>query len=761
MSGSRTRWRAAVDLAALLAATLTLALATPTAAAKPKRVAFIAGIATFDHLPASKQLAKPLIDAATMQRVLLGLGFAAADIVHLENPTQRQFLAGLDRFQKRLSKGDLAFVFVSTHGVNFRGANYLLPRDIPKPEPPINPADEEIRAEEERLSRYAISEAEIRDRILRSRAEAAIIVLDACRDNPLRVAEANNPFKAVRPGDLVFGAAAGLLETRGFGRPGPTRAGQTRFFGLYSAGYGQRALDHLPGDAASMPSPFTRVFAEKLPRPGIGIMATATDVTREVNTLVDARARHWQTPATYNDLIGRDIVLVPGPAKPEGTAPSLPAVPAAKPSTPPAPTTATAPSTQPSSHAASEQRGRDEAAAALWALVKGSRELAVIDSFIAAHGDTAAGAEARGWRRVLVDDAAMTAWAKLEKSEEEAAIARFIAAHRDTAAAAPARARLAALEKARAAREVREQRAATQWATIRSTSDVALVERFIAANAGTPAAVAAEAHRLSLLRARDPILALEPGSGKSARDRLKDGKDCPMCPEMVVVPAGEFRMGSSEGEAGRDGDEGPVRTVRIGAPFAVGKFEVTFAEWDACVAERGCTHKPGDQGWGRGRQPVINVSWDDARQYVAWLSGKTGKRYRLLTEAEWEYAARAGTQTRYSFGDSERQLGEHAWFSGNSGSRAQAVGGKQANAWGLHDMHGNVWEWVEDCYTDSYRGASTDGSANATGDCSRRVVRGGSWSNFPQLLRAAYRYGNPTVDRLYNIGFRLARSLSR
>ena len=201
-------------------------------------------------------------------------------------------------------------------------------------------------------------------------------------------------------------------------------------------------------------------------------------------------------------------------------------------------------------------------------------------------------------------------------------------------------------------------------------------------------------------------------------------RDCPVCPEMVVLPAGEFMMGSPESEKGRNKDEGPQRKVAIRQPFAVGKFEVTFAQWDACVAEGGCTHKPGDESWGRGRRPVINVSWDDARQFAGWLAKKTGKPYRLLTEAEWEYAARGVTKASephapFSTGATinYKQANYDANFiygSGQQGLYRQKtldVGSLPRNAFGLHDMHGNVWEWVEDCYKDSYAGAPTDGTA--------------------------------------------------
>ena len=232
-------------------------------------------------------------------------------------------------------------------------------------------------------------------------------------------------------------------------------------------------------------------------------------------------------------------------------------------------------------------------------------------------------------------------------------------------------------------------------------------------------------------------------------------RDClDVCPEMVVVPAGSFMMGSPAGEEGRDADEGPQRKVTIARPFAVGKFEVTFAEWDACVAAGGCKHRPGDQDWGRGRRPAINVSWDDAKEYVVWLSRKTGKTYRLLSEAEWEYAARAGTTTRYAFGDTISRSQTQC-----SVDKTVEVGSFPANKFGLHDMHGNVWEWVEDARHPNYQGAPEDGSVWPGGDTSLRVLRGGSWYNIPRILRSAVRLRRPPSDRFNDVGFRLASTL--
>lgn len=199
-------------------------------------------------------------------------------------------------------------------------------------------------------------------------------------------------------------------------------------------------------------------------------------------------------------------------------------------------------------------------------------------------------------------------------------------------------------------------------------------------------------------------------------------------------------------------------------PFAVGRFEVTFAEWDACVAEDGCpradspTEGPGhDEGWGRGRRPVINVSWQDANLYILWLSSKTGQRYRLLSEAEWEYAARGGTRSAYGWGRNTIS-DDDANFNSQFG-RTVPVGGYPANGFELYDMHGNVWEWVGDCWNQTYSGGPVDGSAWTQGDCSRRVRRGGSWNDTSENLRSANRSRNETGLRDYGIGFRVARTL--
>ena len=234
-------------------------------------------------------------------------------------------------------------------------------------------------------------------------------------------------------------------------------------------------------------------------------------------------------------------------------------------------------------------------------------------------------------------------------------------------------------------------------------------------------------------------------------------KDCAACPEMVVVPTGSFMMGSPSSEKGRDSDEGPQHRVRIAQPFAVGVYEVTFAEWDACVSAEGCNgHSPADRGWGRGQYPVIYVSWNDAQAYVKWLSNETGKRYRLLSEAEWEYVARAGTETPFHFGMTIST--DQANYNRNYRAQTVEAGSFPSNGYGLHDVHGNVDEWVQDCWNDSYFGAPTDGSAWTSGDCSGRVLRGGSWDSKHRNLHLADRDWGPTNYRSIRTGFRVART---
>jgi len=233
--------------------------------------------------------------------------------------------------------------------------------------------------------------------------------------------------------------------------------------------------------------------------------------------------------------------------------------------------------------------------------------------------------------------------------------------------------------------------------------------------------------------------------------------DAPFAPEMIVLPPGSFLMGSPDGEAGRDDDEGPQGRVTV-AGFAVGRYPVTFAEYDHFCEATG-RKKPGDKGWGRRRMPVIDVTWDDAAMYAMWLSEQTGKTYRLPSEAEWEYACRAATRTAYWWGDVFDPKMAHTRESGIG--RTAEVGSHPANPWGLFDTLGNVWEWVEDHWHGTYTDARSDGRAwvdPAAEDARPRVRRGGSWLYNQHNARCASRNRNDPDDRNDNIGFRVACS---
>ena len=244
-------------------------------------------------------------------------------------------------------------------------------------------------------------------------------------------------------------------------------------------------------------------------------------------------------------------------------------------------------------------------------------------------------------------------------------------------------------------------------------------------------------------------------------------KECSNCPEMVVVPAGTFTMGSPVSEPERTSEEGPQHTVTFARNFAVGRFELTFEQWEACVADGGCNgYKPDSQGWGRDLRPVINVSWDDAKTYAVWLAKKTGKSYRLLSEAEREYVTRAGTTTPFWWGNSistdQANYNGTPYLGGAKGEyrgRTVPVNLFEPNPWGLYQVHGNVYEWTEDCWHVNYQGAPANGSFWTGGDCSSHVIRGGSWDYDAGYLRSASRLGYATDTRDVWLGFRVGRTL--
>ena len=249
------------------------------------------------------------------------------------------------------------------------------------------------------------------------------------------------------------------------------------------------------------------------------------------------------------------------------------------------------------------------------------------------------------------------------------------------------------------------------------------------------------------------------GANGTFRDDLASGGTGPL---MVVVPAGSFRMGCLNDGGGCYLDQRPVHTVDI-ASFAISRYEITFEQWDACVAAGACGgYRPVDRGWGRGSRPVIRLKWNDAQAYVSWLSQQTGRQYRLPSESEWEYAARAGTETTYHWGNAAGNNRANCDGCGSEwdGAQTAPVGSFAPNPWGLYDVHGNVWEWTEDCKgTESYAGAPTDGSAWLTPPCSMRILRGGGWDSHADFCRASYRGSGDVGLGTDVMGLRVVRTL--
>jgi formylglycine-generating enzyme required for sulfatase activity len=616
----------------LILASVGLLFLTAWPAHAAKRVALVIGNDIYEQVD---NLQKAVNDARSMAETLEAIGF---EVLRAENAPRREMNRQLQLFTERLETGDEALFFYAGHGVEIAGRNYLLPIDIPSAKP----------GQEGFVQAEAVLVDEVLARIRRRGTRVAILVLDACRDNPFS-----------GDGTRSVGASRGLARI-----PAPEGT-----FIMYSAGIGQTALDRLSDNDPNPNSVFTRSLIPLLTQSGMPLTQMARQVRREVQRLA-AQVAHDQRPAYYDEVIGEFFFT--GPAA-DGELRSRPT---------PEP--------------------RMSAAAQVWAVTKDSDSLAVLKSFIEQFPDSP-----------------------------------FVPL---------ARARL---------RELIEKKVAVGTYPEKSMTEMG----------------------------RKP--------GETFRD-------CADCPEMVVVPAGSFMMGSPPGEKDRRDDEGPQRLVTISQPFVVGKFEVTKAQFEAFVREtrydavnkceppflrvEGGKLKKRGKSWRElgyaqsGDHPVACINWHDAKAYVAWLSQKTGKLYHLLSEAEWEYAARAGTTTPYSFGDNENELCKYANGVDLTAGRkfktrrlvnctdnymyTAPVGVFAANAFGLHDMHGNVMEWVEDCWNGSYVGAPSDGSAWKQGDCSLRVLRGGSWLGSPFPLRSAVRFRNDQSFQYYTYGFRVARTLN-
>ena len=711
------------------------------------RVALVVGNGGYD--PANiARLANPVNDARLMASALERVGF---DVSLVTDAGQDAMRRAIKAFGKRLrGAGDTAvgLFYYAGHGVETGGSNYLIP----------------IGAEVE--SAMDLQSDAVPAQWVLSRMEAAgnrlnMVILDACRNNPY----------------------AGRV--RGGGRGLARMDAPSGSLIAYSAAPGQVAAD---GEGEN--SPYTLALAEALVEPGMKVEEMFKRVRVRVEDETGRRGR-TQTPWESSSLRGDFYFVAPRPAG-GGAAPS------------------------PAAAAASGAAGLTEDRLAARAYEAAERVATVLayeavvrrfpDSIYAelarAQIGKLAGTQAIGSAGVpsgtdppAPAPAETPARAGPAPREVEASLAlerteqRRIQQALASLGYAPGPAD--GLFGARTREAIhRYQGEKGHEATGYLTDEEARALTALGEEAARARAKEEEARRRQVENERRERERASRAPGRRFRD-------CEGCPELVVVGAGSYMMGSPSGEEGRGDDEGPVHRVRIGRPIAVGVTEVTRGEWRGFVRETG--HSTGDSCWtyedgewkGRsGRSwrspgysqtdghPVVCVSWEDAQEYVAWLSRKTGEGYRLLSEAEWEYVARGGTSTSRYWGEGEsgqcrhangadrtlkRRYGDWKWAVASCDDghvHTAAVRTFSANGYGLHDVLGNVWEWVEDCWNEGYAGAPSNGSAWEGGDCARRVLRGGSWNYIPRDLRSAYRSRDPSGIRGDDVGFRVARTLN-
>ncbi len=597
---------------------LSVFMASPV---KAKRIALVIGNDDYANVD---KLQKAVNDAKAVSKTIRDIGF---EVIESLNANRRTFDQQLNNLNTKVEAGDEVLFFFAGHGISVRGRNYLLPIDIPK----ITPGQERS------VTKEAFSEDEIISLLQERGAKVSLLIIDACR---------NNPFP--KDGTRSVGRSVGLGQ-----RSTPPR----NTFVMYSAGFGQEALDRLSDDDKNPNSIFTRKLIPLLKTPGLSHIQMAKKLQIEVEQLaLTTKSRHQQFPAFYDQVRG-DFYLLP-----------------------------------------SEK---------------------ILENQI-------------GKSSLSADE---TLWATVENSTKASDFQFYLSKFPKGRYAAVAELKIKQLKE-------------------------------------TEVAIGIYSEKKPLTRAYKP------------GDTFKD---CDDCPEMVVVPPGEFMMGSPKSEKNRYKDEGPHHKVTIPNKFAVGKFEVTRAQFATFVNETGHNGGPecwtdikGKRGYLSGgsyknpgfrqddRHPVVCVNWNDVKAYVHWLSRKTKKKYRLLSEAEWEYVARAETDTPFWWGKSITS--DRANYDGRrpyNGPRGKyrkktvPVDSFEPNEFGLYNVHGNVLEWVEDCWHKSYHGSPKDGTAWANEDyCHERVLRGGGWYYGPRDLRSATRYLKHNTFRDTNYGFRVSRTLA-
>ena len=762
--------------------------------ADAKRVALVIGINAYDNLKPEQQLRKAVNDSRAIAGALKDDGF---EVLAAEDTTRVALLKTWQRFIDTVKPGDITAIYYAGHGVELNGMNYVLARDVPRPDDG-----------QEVLRESAIRVNSLMERLREQSPQVTIWILDACRDNPYANAKATRS----------------IGTTRGLNREEPPKGTLV----MMSAGAGQSALDALSNTDTDPNSVYTRTLLPLLKEPGLEITDLAKRVRSEVETLA-ASIQFEQRPAFYHELSGNFYLVPADDAKivAKGGTPGMseaaqawttartsenPAVleayarqfggtfyaslaqaridelkksrggaaAVATAASPAAPATPFQPSPQASLSGpiVSDKPPTAVESAQAWIAVRNSQDVAALEAFLNRHGKSIY---------------ASMGLERLEAAKQQRQVVAALPGSTSNKPQSAVRGQPQQPQSAIPSRPPTASESAQAWVSVKDTTDPELLEAFLQVHgesiyarqarvriedlkAGKVAAVAPPSSQPATPGTPTPVVGVFPLARSAplsaAQERAlkpqEKFQECDKCPEMVVVPPGSFKMGSPDSELGHAANEGPQRTVSIAKPFAVGKFAVTFAEWDACVAAGGCNaYSPADEAGRRGRQPVVNVSWVDAKAYVAWLSKATGKSYRLLSEAEREYVARAGTDTPFWFGSAittkqanyDGSVGYGDSPKGEFRQRTLPVDFFAPNPFGLYQVHGNVFEWTEDCWAPNYAGAPIDGTARERADCGGRTLRGGSMLDAPDALRSAARLGFSPNARAGKIGFRVARSL--
>ncbi|MCB2055312.1 MAG: SUMF1/EgtB/PvdO family nonheme iron enzyme [Geminicoccaceae bacterium] len=676
-----------------------------SADAMGRRVALVVG--NGDYGDAATALPNAPNDARALAAELEALGY---QVVRAIDQDYRGMRAALARFADALRGADAGLFFYAGHGMEFQGRNYLFPTDA------------ELRNESDVY--IGLIEVDQVLRIMETSVPVRLVFLDACRDNPLA-----RRFRG------SLGATRSSSVGRGLARVDAT----VGTFVAYATAPGEVAEDG-SGDN----SPFTTAMLRHLEVPGLDVSDFMRRVRQSVVEMTDAR----QTPWESSSLLGSFVLNVEVNITVE----------------PPPP---------PPAEAAVQSSGQAEIV--FWQSIQQSARASDFEAYLARFGDDGIFAPlAKARLAGLVEAAAEDDTPAAVTPEPEQEVAAVEPA-RSTVAAEPPPTVVTLSEGSPEDREDMLGLSLADWQRLQAGLDALgfdprgvdgrpgpntrrAIAAWQAARGSKPSGFLDAGQRRRLESEAEPRLAAleatRPAVGGAAATSFKD---CDICPEMVVVPAGSFQLGSPASESSRRAEEGPQRRVCFAEPFAIGRFEVTWRQYSACVSAGAC-RSPGARA---GDLPVEGVGYEDARAYAAWLVRRTGRPYRLPSEAEWEYAARGGTGTAYFWGASS---GSGHAVCADCGTRYDfdgpaPVGSFPANAFGLHDMAGNVWEWVADCWNESHEGARSDGTARRDGNCRKRVLKGGSYESRPHVLRSAARKGD-FPDGSIGRGFRVMRPLN-